>query len=143
MPRRPAPTRPRSTSGGKTIFQATGITDIASWYLVVNADRKSALTSDRIDLSGGEHLVIRGWPEDADVAASGSRDLLTRGLPELVEQTGLKWPVAGDLSIFEVHTPLLEGYAGVFFQGQDRIEISEDLDDLTIIHEASHAWFNN
>ena len=43
---------------------------------------------------------------------------------------------------FEVHTPLLEGYAGIFFEGENRIEISEDLDDLTIIHEASHAWFN-
>jgi hypothetical protein len=132
----------RSSSAGKTIFQAAAITDVASWYLVVNADRKSALTSDRIDLSGGEHLVIRAWPEDTKWQKQ-VRDLLTRGLPELVEQTGLDWPVTGDLSIFEVHTPLLEGYAGVFFQGQDRIEISEDLDDLTIIHEASHAWFNS
>jgi hypothetical protein len=132
----------RSSSAGKTILQATAITDVASWYLVVNADRKTALTSDRIDLSGGEHLVIRAWPEDATWQKQ-VRDLLTRGLPELVEQTGLRWPVTGDLSIFEVHTPLLEGYAGVFFQGQDRIEISEDLDDLTIIHEASHAWFNS
>jgi hypothetical protein len=30
----------------------------------------------------------------------------------------------------------------VFVEGQNRIEISEDLDDLTILHEASHAWFN-
>jgi hypothetical protein len=37
---------------------------------------------------------------------------------------------------------LLEGYAGVFLPGQDKIEISEDLDDLTIVHEASHSWFN-
>jgi hypothetical protein len=45
--------------------------------------------------------------------------------------------------VAEVHTPLLEGYAGVFHVGEDRIEISEDLDELTIIHEASHAWFNS
>ena len=43
----------------------------------------------------------------------------------------------------EVHTPLLEGYAGFFYTDEDRIEISEDLDELTIIHEASHAWFND
>ena len=48
----------------------------------------------------------------------------------------------GDLDVFEVHTPLLEGYAGIFYEGENRIEISEDLDDLTILHEASHAWFN-
>ncbi len=131
----------RSTSNGATVYRATRITDVGSWYLVVNADRKSALTSERIDLSGGEHVVIRGWPEDGAWRKRVS-ELMTRGLPELVEATGLDWPVAADLSVFEVHTPLLEGYAGVFFVGQDKIEISEDLDDLTILHEASHAWFN-
>jgi hypothetical protein len=131
----------RSTSGGATVFRATGITDIGNWYLVVNADRKSALTSDRVDLSGGEHVVIRAWPEDAEWRMQVS-ELLTRGLPKLVDEIGLAWPVTGDLSIFEVHTPLLEGYSGQFLQGQDKIEISEDLDDITIIHEASHAWFN-
>ena len=132
----------KSKSGGATVFRAAGITDIGNWYLVVNADRKSALTNDRIDLSGGEHIVIHAWPEDGTWRKQVS-ELLTSGLPELEEQTGLHWPVTGDLSIFEVHTPLLEGYAGVFLQGQDKIEISEDLDDLTIIHEASHAWFNS
>jgi hypothetical protein len=132
----------RSTSGGATVFRATGITDVPSWYLVVNADRTSALTTDRLDLGDGEHIVIRAWPEDAKWKKQVS-DLLARGLPTLVDEIGLAWPVAGDLSVFEVHTPLLEGYAGVFFQGQDKIEVSEDLDDLTIIHEASHAWFNS
>jgi hypothetical protein len=132
----------RSTSGGVTVFRATGIAAIGNWYLVVNADRQSALTSDRIDLSGGEHVVIRAWPEDRLWRTQVS-EMLTRGLPKLVEEIGLAWPVAGDLSIFEVHTPLLEGYSGQFLQGQDKIEISEDLDDLTIIHEASHAWFNS
>ncbi len=41
-----------------------------------------------------------------------------------------------------MHTPLLEGYAGFYDPETDEITISEDLDDLTIIHEASHAWFN-
>src|SRR5207244_228635 len=102
----------RSTSNGATIFRATGITDIGAWYLVVTADRKSALTSDRVDLAGGEHVVIRAWPEDAEWRGRVAQ-LMTKGLPQLVEETGLAWPVAGDLSVFEVHTPLLEGYAGV------------------------------
>lgn len=131
----------RATSAGATVLGATAIADPADWYVVVNADRESALSRERIDLAGGEHVVIRGWPEDDDWR-SRVRDLLTTGLPELVEQTGLDWPVAGDLTVFEVHTPLLEGYAGVFILSEDRIEISEDLDDRTILHEASHAWFN-
>jgi hypothetical protein len=132
----------KSTSGGATVYRATGITDIAAWYLLVNADREAALTQARIDLTGGEHVVIRAWPEDK-AWRSRVTDLLTRGLPELDALIGLPWPVAGDLAVFEVHTPLLEGYAGVFLEGADKIEISEDLDDLTIVHEASHAWFNS
>ncbi|HUQ78872.1 MAG TPA: hypothetical protein VM427_08410 [Patescibacteria group bacterium] len=131
----------RATSAGATILRSAAIADPADWYVVVNADREGALTRERIDLAGGEHVVIRGWPEDDDWRTQ-VRDLLTTGLPELVDQTGLDWPVAGDLTVFEVHTPLLEGYAGVFIVNEDRIEISEDLDDLTILHEASHAWFN-
>ncbi|HEX5825613.1 MAG TPA: hypothetical protein VFY18_14235 [Candidatus Limnocylindrales bacterium] len=131
----------RTSSGGATVLRATGISDVAAWYAVVNADREASLTRDRIDLPGGEHFVIRAWPEDAEWRKRVSA-LLTDGLPELVELIGLDWPVAADLGVFEVHTPLLEGYAGVFFENQDKIEISEDLDDLTILHEASHAWFN-
>jgi hypothetical protein len=41
-----------------------------------------------------------------------------------------------------VHSPLLEGYAGFYDTGADEITVSEQLDDQTIVHEASHAWFN-
>lgn len=132
----------KTTSGATTSFRATNIEDVNTWYLTVTADRKSALTSERIDLAGGEHLVIRAWPEDTDWS-DRVRELMTNGLPELVADTGLDWPVSGDIDVFEVHTPLLEGYSGQYYPGQDRIEVSEDLDDLTILHEASHAWFNN
>jgi hypothetical protein len=131
----------RSTSSSGTVFTAASVTDVPSWDVTVNADRASALTNARIDLPDGEHLVVHAWPDDP----SWRRDvteLLSTGLPKLVAETGLTWPVSGDLDVFEVHTPLLEGYAGIFYEGENRIEISEDLDDLTILHEASHAWFN-
>jgi len=131
----------KTTSGGATNFRAAAIADVGDWYLVVNADRQSALTNDRIDLTGGEHIVVRAWPEDATWRKEVG-DLLTRGLPLLVDEIGLNWPLAGDLPVIEVHTPLLEGYAGQFIPSEQRIEIGEDLDDHTIIHEASHAWFN-
>ncbi len=132
----------KTTSGATTTFSASNISDVGSWYLAVTADRSSALTHDRIDLPEGEHMVIRAWPEDTDWSAR-VRELLTSGLPELVEETGLDWPVSGDIDVFEVHTPLLEGYSGQFYPAEHRIEISEDLDDLTILHEAAHAWFNS
>ena len=131
-----------SVADGVRTLTAASITNVPDWYAVVVADRHDALTSDRLDLPGGEHLVIRAWPEDAEWRSRVS-DLLRVGLPVLVDEIGLDWPVQGDIEVAEVHTPLLEGYAGVFYTNRGLIEISEDLDELTIIHEASHAWFNS
>ncbi|HEY8438243.1 MAG TPA: hypothetical protein VIK65_06475, partial [Candidatus Limnocylindrales bacterium] len=131
----------RELTSNATVLTAPDITDVSAFYLVVNADRPVGLTDVDVTLPEGEQLLIRAWPDDPTWRTEVT-DLLTRGLPELVKATGLDWPVTDQLSIFEVHTPLLEGYAGVFFEGENRIEVSEDLDDLTIIHEASHAWFN-
>jgi len=131
----------RNVKDGVTTLTATGIADPTEWYAVVVADRHDSLTKDRLDLEGGEHVVVRAWPEDTEWRTR-VRDLLRLGLPALVDKIGLDWPVEGDIEVAEVHTPLLEGYAGVYYTTEDRIEISEDLDELTIVHEASHAWFN-
>jgi hypothetical protein len=131
----------RNVKDGVTTLTATGIADPTEWYAVVVADRHDSLTKDRLDLEGGEHVVVRAWPEDTEWRTR-VRDLLRLGLPVLVDKIGLDWPVEGDIEVAEVHTPLLEGYAGVYYTAEDRIEISEDLDELTIVHEASHAWFN-
>jgi len=131
---------PEHGAGGLQAWSAsTG--DPRSWYALVTATNDAALTSDRLVLEDGEDVVIRAWPDD-DRWRSRVRVLLRDGLPALVELIGLPWPVEGSLEVTEVHTPLLEGYAGFYDPATDRITISEDLDDLTIIHEASHAWFN-
>ena len=131
----------KSVAAGVSTVSATGIDDATDWYATIVADRQDALTSDRLDLPGGEHLVIRAWPEDTEWQTRVT-GLLRTGLPELVDKLGLDWPVTGDIEVTEVHTPLLEGYAGIFHTDERLIEISEDLDELTILHEASHAWFN-
>jgi hypothetical protein len=130
-----------SVTDGVTNLTATEVTDPNEWFAVVVADRHDALTQDRLELAGDENVIVRAWPEDVEWRTR-VRDLLRLGLPILVEKIGLDWPVDGEMEVAEVHTPLLEGYAGVFYTDEDRIEISEDLDELTIIHEASHAWFN-
>jgi hypothetical protein len=62
-------------------------------------------------------------------------------MPVLRELIGLDWPVGHDLEVRERYTPALEGYAGVFYSDES-IDVSEDLDPLVIVHEASHAWFD-
>jgi hypothetical protein len=130
------------TSDAKTIrLTAKAIADPDKWFVTVDAERPASLTTDHITLAGGARLTVRAWPEDAEWRTK-VHDLVEKGLPILQRNIGLDWPVEGDVGVFEVHTPLLEGYAGVYYTDADRIEIGEDLDDLTIIHEASHAWFN-
>jgi hypothetical protein len=129
----------KGTNGLQAWSAATS--DPLSWYVLVNATNDAALTTDRLALEDGENVVIRAWPEDARWSQRVSV-LLRDGLPQLAARIGLPWPVEGSLVVTEVHTPLLEGYAGFYDPETDRITISEDLDDLTIIHEASHAWFN-
>ena len=129
------------TTAGRTVLSADGITDTSGWYARIDADRRSALVSRELTVAPGQRVSIRAWPEDPLWLGRVS-DRLARGLPVLDELIGLTWPVEGTLEVDEVHTPLLEGYAGIYHSDSQGIEISEDLDDLTVLHEASHAWFN-
>jgi hypothetical protein len=131
---------PAPGSDGYAVWTAA-VAEPLRWYAQVTATNDEALTRDRLVLDGGDEVVIRGWPDDGRWRTR-VQGLLRDGVPELVERIGLPWPVDGSLEVTEVHTPLLEGYAGFYDPATDRITISEDLDDLTILHEASHAWFN-
>ncbi len=127
-------------SGGAQVFTASTAAPLG-WFAWVKARHDDGLTREEVQLAGGDRIVIRGWPEDPpwrDRVAT----VLTDAVPELVARIGLPWPVDGPLTVIEVHTPLLEGYAGFYDSKTDEITISEDLDDATIIHEVSHAWFN-
>ncbi len=121
----------------------TATTDNAiGWYAWINARNDDGLTRERLELADGEQVVVRGWPEDSRWRRRVSA-ILSDSVPDLAGRIGLPWPVDGPLNVLEVHTPLLEGYAGFYDPKSDEITISENLDDLTIVHEASHAWFNN
>jgi hypothetical protein len=112
------------------------------WYAWIDARNDAGLTSEQLYLADGERITVRGWPEDSRWRKEVS-SVLSDGVPRLVQLIGLPWPVHGALNVLEVYTPLLEGYAGFYDPARDEITISEDLDDVTIVHEASHAWFND
>jgi hypothetical protein len=135
------PIERQATDGDVQVWTATTAAAL-TWYVSVNARNDAGLTRQPIELTGGEQVLVRGWPEDPrwrDRVTSLLRD----SVPQLVTRIGLPWPVDGALSVIEIHTPLLEGYAGFYDPAHDEITISEDLDDVTIVHEASHAWFND
>ncbi len=116
--------------------------DPATFYAIVTAENNDAYTETRLSLEGDVEIVVQSWPEDGkwkDAVTATLRD----SMPALRELIGLDWPVAHDLDVRERYTPDLEGYAGFFLIEQQRIEVSEDLDPVVIVHEASHAWFND
>lgn len=113
-----------------------------AFFAIVTGDNSAAYDSERLALGGGVNLVVLSWPED-DRWSESVTSTLRDGMPELQELIGLDWPVEKDLKVTERYTPALEGYAGLFFTDDERIDVSEDLDPATIVHEASHAWFND
>jgi hypothetical protein len=127
-----------ATSG--TVLRATPANP-NSFYSIVSAENRAAYGSTRISLEGGVEIVVMAWPEDGSWTRTVS-DTLRKGLPKLRELIGLDWPVTHDLNVRERFTPSLEGYAGLFFTDTQRIDVSEDLDPVVIVHEASHAWFD-
>lgn len=131
--------------GGKPVLSATGIDPADQWYVAVTADREAGLERTELTVvvhGSPESVSVGAWPEDKRWSSEVT-SLLADGLPRLGDLIGLDWPLKGTLDISEVYTPLLEGYAGFYLTGQDKILISEDLEDLVILHESSHAWFND
>jgi hypothetical protein len=126
---------------GRIVMSSGTIGDPGGWYAVIIADRPASLTDVRVG-NVQSPVVIQAWPEDTAWRDHVGR-VLDDGVPVLQELIALDWPVSGDLTVTEVHTPLLEGYSGIYSSLSESILISEDLDDQTILHEASHAWFDH
>jgi hypothetical protein len=132
----------QTTSGDTVVLSATAIAQPYEFFAVISADREARLAVSRITLGDGDTIAIRAWPEDAEWQARVG-DTLRDGTPLLRKLIGLDWPVSGELVVTEVQAAALEGYAGIYDTFNDTILITENLDELTIVHEASHAWFND
>lgn len=126
--------------GGTLVYEAIGIAAPDRWFVGISARDDGALV--RTDVSVGDRLMaVESWPGDDEWAAFVRRNL-DGGVPALERLIGRPWPLTARLSIVETVTPYLRGYAGWFLVRQNKIEVGEDLDDRTLLHELSHAWFN-
>lgn len=132
----------QSTTDGAVVLSATAIAQPFEWFSIVSANRDASLAISRLALGSGNTITIRAWPEDGEWQARVA-DTLRLGTPLLRTLVGLDWPVEGELVVTEVQSAALEGFAGIYDSSNDTILITEELDELTIVHEASHAWFND
>ena len=112
------------------------------FFAVITGENNTEYERELLSLGGGVDIAVLSWPEDAKWSEVVT-ETLREGMPELQGEIGLEWPVDDILDVRERYTPSLEGYAGLFFTDEERIDVSEDLDPVTIMHEASHAWFND
>ncbi len=129
-----------SPGGGQPTYVADDIEDPNRWHATVDAANRNALTDVRLDLPDKE-VTVHAWPEDKEWLARVT-DVLETGLPDLETAIGLPWPVDDVLGVSEVSSAEIEGYAGLYDSADDEIEISEELDEQVIVHEAAHAWFD-
>jgi hypothetical protein len=111
------------------------------WFSVISGPRNAALLKTDFSVGPAE-IQMLSWPGDDGWKAS-VQSTLQDGLPALVDVVGLEWPVDDDLIIRESVTPNRFGFAGWYFTELDEIEMGEEMDRIVVLHEVSHAWFND
>lgn len=126
---------------GYDVWYAEDIADPQEWWVSTAGDRPSALTSTDLAI-GGVDLEVRSWP-GVDRWYDDVVDTLEEGLEPLIDAVGLEWPVDEALVITQSSVPNRYGYGGWYFTESDEIEIGEEVDELLVLHEVSHAWFND
>jgi hypothetical protein len=133
-----------TTEADGSIRLAASVTDALTWFAYVTAERPGLFTSIpfTLTLDGREaSVILRAWDDDPEWAAR-TQQLLTDGLPALVELIGLPWAVFGDLKV-EESANRLGDYAGIYNRTTEKINVRYDADATVTLHEAAHIWFNS
>lgn len=107
------------------------------WFIAL---KDTALATRTVD-TGGDLIEIAGWESDP-IWLDFTARYVADGVPVLQDLIGQPWPEE-NLRIFESTAPAREGYAGWYDRRASEIEISDSLDAATLLHELSHAWFND
>jgi hypothetical protein len=129
----------RVPSDAVDAYEASGVDpdEFLVWF-TARDDSKLERTTLEVD---GRGFDVLAWPGDV-----AWRDFvttqITSGIPVLEDLVGHDWPVDGTTDVIEASTGYLRGYAGFYDPLTDEIEAGEELDQLTMLHELSHAWFN-
>ncbi len=131
----------RRREGAATVLEATDIARPEEFGVLFTARQDDQLASTPLT-EGDARFEIRAWPGDAEWLAFAQRQI-SEGVPTLERLVGAPWPENNETDVIQASTPYLRGYAGYYFADTDVIEVGEDLDSHTMLHELSHAWFND
>jgi hypothetical protein len=135
-----------SVADGVTTLSASAIEDPFEFAVLVSARRDAELVERRVSLddadAGSGAFTIEHWPDDPAWADFVETNIVD-GIPVMSGLIGLPWPEPDTLVVRQTVTPYLYGYAGWYSAIFDEIEVGEDLDAEVVLHELSHAWFND
>lgn len=132
----------KSVDGTTTVYTLPAPSDPKAVSAYVSARNDSALGTQAVTTAAGLQFELQPWPTDAEWVTFITAQLES-GVPALVELIGQPWPIAEPVTVREAFTMYVYGYAG-WFSAKDRtIEVGERLDQAVVLHELSHAWFND
>lgn len=130
-----------SKDGDTTVYTVTDIDEPEEWWAIVAARDGSLLEEQEVEV--GDHTaLLKYWPGDDEWAEFAS-DVVATGIPELEFLIGRPWPVEDELEIVESGIPHAYGFGGWYDSSSDVIEVGDALDAQVMLHELSHAWFND
>jgi len=130
----------RTQRSGQTILEASAIANPGGFVGKVLGRRDTEPLRTSLTLANGTAQILA---EPSDVVWHDFvRNLLRDDLPVLEDLIGASWPI-DHVIIKESSEPRVHGWGGWFNLSRGTIEIDEDLDRDTLLHELSHAWFNS
>ena len=127
---------------GNTVYTATNIPNPEEFDIFVSARNDAGLVENTVETPDGDEFLLRTWPGD-DEWLEFMTTQIQDGVPALSDAIGQPWPIDETLEVRQAYTPYLYGYAGWFSAADNEIEVGEDLDAEVMLHELSHAWFND
>jgi hypothetical protein len=129
----------KSSRDGDTVtYTATENTDEGGIWTAVSARDADQADEKRVEV-GDATITLQSFPGDREWLRFVSKQVTT-GLPVLEQTVGQPWPGGLD-TIREDVSPEVHGYAW-FDHRADEIVIAEDLDEVVLFHELTHAWLN-
>jgi hypothetical protein len=130
-----------SERDGRQVFSAERIADPLVWEVLVSAREDDQLIGRTVDI-GDDEVRVLGWPDDPEWT-SFAEEQVAEGIPVLERLIGIEWPATTTIEVVETASPYLYGYAGWYRPNESVIEVGDELDDLVMLHELSHLWFND
>ena len=131
-----------STHDGLTTYQTPALDDPTSFWACIYGDNAKAYTTTSLESPNGRTIELQAWPEDPSWNDQ-MEEQIQGALGPLEDLVGRGLPGNGPIIVREVSSGELGPYAGVFDPKEGIARVSEDLQFGTVVHELSHAWFND